>query len=379
MKKISRMILPVLFIGFLTVVAAITLFDDSNVYSENEKRYLTPFPEFTWENIKSGNFAEELETYMSDHLWGRDFYVGVDAYYSKTMGKNALRDIYSTDDGYLINAPKEQDKSDPVNHYEKNLSNFESFTVFNGIKSTLIIVPSSGYIMEDKLPDFHKEYNDGELIVKASEATPSVRFLDAREPLMEAYAKGKQVYYKTDHHLTSQGSYELYKAYCKLNGMEYPEVGEYTITTHGDFYGTTYSGSGYWLTKPDNLEIWDLGESVTVTVVEGDESEVCNSMFFKEHLGQMDKYPVYLDGNHSYVKIENPNAKGGKLLVIRDSFGQNFVPFLAHNYKEIYMLDMRYYRNPISLITENAKIDEVLYIYGIDTLLTDSSSSYLFF
>ena len=101
-------------------------------------------------------------------------------------------------------------------------------------------------------------------------------------------------------------------------------------------------------------------------------------MFFKENLKVADKYPVFLNGNQGYVKIENPTAKGGTLLVVRDSFGQNFVPFLAHNYKEIYMIDLRYYRNSLAAIGQTAKIDEVLFIYGIDTLLTDSSTSYLF-
>ncbi len=375
MKKISKLIMPVVFIGFLSLVAVMTLCD-KGVYSENEKRYLAAFPEFSWETLKNGEFTKGLEEYMSDHLWGRDFYVGVDAYYSKAMGKNAINDIYSTDDDYLINEPKELVTEDGANHFEKNISNIESFTFLNGVDATLIIVPSAGYVMEDKLPKYHGKYQDGELIAYAAEKTPSVKFYDARDPIMNAYNNGKQVYYRTDHHLRSEGSYALYSGYCDFRGLECPPKDTYTITRYENFYGTTYSGSGYWLTKPDTLETWDLGEKVTVTM--GDGSESYDSMFFKDNLAMADKYPVFLNGNQGYVKIENPAAKGGTLLVIRDSFGQNFVPFLAHNYKEIYMLDMRYYRNSLATISQSTKIDEVLFIYGIDTLLTDSSTSYLF-
>ena len=122
MKKISKLILPFVFMAFLVVVAVMTLCD-KGVYSENEKRYLAPFPELSWETLKNGEFTKGLEEYMSDHLWGRDFYVGVDAYYSKTVGKNALGNIYSTADGYLINAPKSEETQDGANHFEKNIQN----------------------------------------------------------------------------------------------------------------------------------------------------------------------------------------------------------------------------------------------------------------
>ncbi len=380
MKKynIKKMILPFLFIGTLTIMSVITFFGGQEEYSENEKRVLAVFPTVSLKGVINGEFQDGLETYISDHLIGREFFVGINAYFSKLLGKNALNDIYSAKDSYLINAPKEQSDKDAVNHFEKNMQNFEKFTALNGIESTLVIVPSAGYVMEDKLPSFHKEYTDQELILKAAASTPSVRFFDARGCLVEAYGEGKQIYYRTDHHLTSQGSYELYKAFCSFNGLEFLPKEEYNITRYEGFYGTTYSGSGYWLTAPDYLEVWDLGEPVKVTFKEN--GDVHSSMFFTEHLKQKDKYPVYLDGNHGYVKIENTQAKTQKnLLIVRDSYGQNFAPFLAHNYKNIYMLDMRYYRKSVSSLVKDAQIDEILYLFGIDTITGDSSTSYLFF
>ena len=376
-KNIKKMIFPFLFVLALCVVSAVTFFNTSNNYSENEKRFLAVFPEFSIKTVMNGSFQDELETYMSDHIMGRDFFVGIEAYFSNIMGKNALQDIYKAEGGYLINAPKPLPKKGETDHFGKNLTNMETFSLMNGIESTLVIVPSAGYIMEDKLPVFHKKYNDDKLIMKAAEKTPSIKFLDVRKILFDAYKSGRDVYYRTDHHITSRGSYEIYKAYCDFSGLDCPSENLYTVENHEGFYGTTYSGSGYWLTKPDELEVWDLGEDVTVTLEE--DGEVSDTMFFEKHLNQQDKYPIYLDGNHSYVKIENPKAEGGTLLVIRDSYGQNFVPFLAHNYKKIYMLDMRYYRKSMSELFGSEKIDEILYLYGIDTLLTDSSTSYLFF
>ncbi len=372
--RVRKLILPILFMGTITVMSLITFFGPHRTYSENEKRMLASFPKFSFDAIASGKYQQELETYISDHITGRDFFVGIDAYFSNLMGKNALGDIYKSEGDYLINAPK----NDVNGHFVKNMNNFEKFAAKTGVPSAIVIVPTAGYIMEDKLPGFHGEYNDDRLFETASELTPSVKFFDARQPLIEAYNGGKQLYYRTDHHLTSAGSYELYKAYCDFSGLDCPEESEYAKETYGGFYGTTYSSSGYWLTKADDIELWNLGEKVSVTHDETD-GAASDTMFFKEHLNKKDKYPVYLDGNHSYVKIENPRAEGGNLLIVRDSYAQCFAPFMSHNYKNIYMLDMRYYRNSVLGLVEENNIDEVLFLYGIDTLLTDSSSSWLLF
>jgi len=123
-RNIKKMILPILFMGALTVMSAVTFLNTGNIYSENEKRILAVFPEFSLKSILNGDFQDGLETYISDHIAGRDFFVGVDAYYSKAMGKNALKDIYSTKDGYLINAPCRQPENDDTNHFENNMMNF---------------------------------------------------------------------------------------------------------------------------------------------------------------------------------------------------------------------------------------------------------------
>lgn len=370
MKKVKKYLLIVLFMGAIIIMGLLTFIGPDKTYSENEKRILAEFPEFSWSTIASGEFQDGLEKYIADHLPGRDFFVSTNAYSDKLMGKNTLKDIYSADDGYLINAPKEN--SDEV--FKKNMQNFNAFTAKTGIDSTLVIVPTAGYIMEDKLPAGHKPYREDELFKTASSLTGNISFFDARSTLYNSYIEGKGIYYRTDHHLTSEGSYCLYKDLCDYMGLEYPSKEKYSIEKITGFYGTTYSGSGYFLTESDTLEIWDLGLNVKVTFEDGKTSD---TMFFKEHLKNMDMYPVYLDGNHSYVRIENPDAKEGNLLVVRDSYAQNLAPFLAHNYKNIHMLDMRYYRGSITEFLKDKDIDKIMYVYGMDTLITDASTTWL--
>ena len=101
-------------------------------------------------------------------------------------------------------------------------------------------------------------------------------------------------------------------------------------------------------------------------------------MFFYSYLDEDDKYPVYLDGNHPYTVIKNASADSDKkLMVIKDSFAHSLVPYLADHYSEIVMVDLRYYTDPVSEIIKSEKIDEVLVLYSIDNLATDTGVAWI--
>jgi len=372
-KKIKKLILPLAFILIIVALSVLTFALPQKEYSETEKRYLEKFPEFSAESVLNGEFQDKFEKYVSDHIPGRNFFVGLNSYFSLAMGRNTISDIYFCKDGYLINAPRDN----KTETFEKNLKNFNEFTKAVNVPSSIMIVPRTGYIMEDKLPAFHGKYNDDELFETASSLTSDISFIDTRSALFQAASKGEQVYYRTDHHLTSAGTYELYKLYCTSNGLVYPEKSVYTVKKSSDFWGTTAAGSGYNLTEADTIEMWVGKENVTVTINDGTKDEVYDGAFFEKHLEKDDKYPVFLDGNHALTIIENPESSGGTLLMIKDSYAHCLAPFLAHNYSKIYLVDMRYYRKSVSQLAEEKEIDEILYIYGLDSLLTDTNSAWL--
>ena len=78
---------------------------------------------------------------------------------------------------------------------------------------------------------------------------------------------------------------------------------------------------------------------------------------------------VFLDGNHNFERIvNNDNEDGKKVLVIKDSYAHCFVPFMAENCSQIDMVDLRYYLNNVSALTEQNSYDEVLILYGISNM-----------
>ena len=233
------------FLVFLGVMAVLLFALPDKDYSPNEKRYLASAPEVTVEGILSGKTQEDLEKYTADQIPGRDFYVGVNAYWNLATGRNAAQDIYYCDGGYLINAPKAMNET----VFTNNLTKFDQFAAQLGVPADLIMVPSTGYLMEEVLPTFHGAYDDDQLYDLASQQLQTVRLIDVREDLKEGKETG-QICYRTDHHLTSYGNYLLYRSYQIAQGAPYLSRDAYEVASYDGFYGTTWSGSGYWGVAP---------------------------------------------------------------------------------------------------------------------------------
>ena len=373
MKKLYCVLPMLVFLVFLAVMTLLLLFGPKGDFSQNEKRVLAQAPEVTASAVLQGETQKQLESFTSDQVPGRDFFVGVNAYWTLITGRNGAQDIYYGKDGYLINAPK------PFNEtlLTDNLSRFDDFAAKTGLPADLIMVPTTGYLMEDKLPAVHGTYHDDQVYDLAAKTVGTLRILDVRDTLRQGAQTG-QVCYRTDHHLTSFGNYLLNVAFQQANGRFALGQDGYSVSTHEGFYGTTWSGSGFWRTPPDSVELWDSGAKVTVTLDDGaGQVRTSGSVFFPDHLRDLDQYPVFLDGNHALTTIENPSAPGGTLLVLRDSYAHCFATFLASQYQKVYLLDLRYYRTPVSDFLAQHPADQLLVLYGVDNLLTDNNSAWL--
>lgn len=365
---------PIAFCLFVALLAVLLFAVPDKAYSDNEKRYLAQKPTVTWESIVNGSFSDEIENWIADQFPGRDLWVGIHAYFSYLTGRNAQQNIYLAKNGYLINAPS----NDDLTMFKTSIGRFEKFAQTTGLPASMILVPSTGYLKEDLLPVGHKDYADDRMFDYAKENTDNITFVDLRDALFAADAEFP-VAYRTDHHLTSYGNYTLYQNWRMMIGKDFLQQDNYSVETVDGFYGTTWSGSGYWLTEPDSVELWNSGADVSVVISDGGEADVtADSLFFRTHLEEKDMYPVFLDGNHTLTTITNPDAAEGTLLVIKDSYAHGFVPFLADHYQTIYMIDLRFYRGKVSEFAVEHNVDELLFLYGASTLLTDSNSAWLF-
>lgn len=372
LKKAKNALLTVLFVSVLGVLTALFAILPKAERSQNEKRILAEKPDTSLSSITEGKFSKQLEEYFSDHFPFRDFFVGINSYTKLLLFENGASGIYKCKNGYLIAEPGNID----LKKAESNINTLLSFASRTGLPSSAMAVPTPGYIMKDLLPSVHKEYRDGEVLSLLKKSCKDTKFIDLQTPFF-SLANSTQLYYKTDHHLTSRGSLVMYEEFCKARSLQ---KYDFTLSqTEGGFYGTAYSKSGLWLTKPDDVEIYKSDNtSLEVTLKDGEKETKSNSLYFYSHFDDMDKYPVFLDGNHAVATLKNGSCHNGKrLLLIKDSYAHCFATFLIENYEEICMIDLRHFRGNLSEIIESDGLNELLFLFGTENLASSTDIPWL--
>ena len=96
------------------------------------------------------------------------------------------------------------------------------------------------------------------------------------------------------------------------------------------------------------------------------------SIYDRSYLDQKDKYSLFFGGNPPALTIRNENPEAhGTLLVVKDSFANSLLTYLAESYEEIYVFDPRYNRTPISEYAAQCGADEILVLYQIGNFAED--------
>ncbi len=358
--KKEEWLIILLFCGFLWGMLLCCLAMPREEFSEREKRYLAEAPRASWEAVASGDWGNEAETYMADHIPGRDFFVGLNAYFDLLTGRQAGKEIRVMGDR-LAEAPV-------TNHpsaISRNLGAINSFARAVEQPVDLMIVPSAGWAAGDG--DYRDAEIIGEIYAGAGEMVVPV-------DVCSVLGGKPELYFKTDHHWNSEGAYRAYAAYMNTLGREHRQEEDFDKAVYAQFQGSTYSRSALWLTKAEELELWTGSENLTVT--NGETEAWHEGVFYWERLEEADKYTVFLDGNHSLVRVLNPEQEG-KLLVIRDSYSNSLGCFLAESYGEVVLVDLRYYKHPISDLAASEGFDNILVCYSIGNFLTDTNFIWL--
>ena len=375
MTSKSKYIISVIFVAFIGIFAVLFWVLPKSDFSPKEKRYLQGFSEISVQSLTDGTFETDFENYINDHMVLRDVFMGVNSYSNIAVLNNGSDGVYKCSDGYLINEPATDSRLD------LNLSVTADFKEKTGIDTTVMIVPSTGYIMDDKLPLVHKNYNDDRYYnrIESFCQKNGLGFVDLRDTF-NSHKNSTQIYYKTDHHWTTVGAYLAYQSLCEKWGIEVKEKNGYIVEKTPDFYGTTYNTSGFWLNESDTIEVWKNRDNhSTCEITANGKTTAYKSMFFPKQLEGADKYTVFLNGNNPVTTVKNPDNKGKeKLLVIKDSFSHCLAPFLSEKFSQITLVDMRYYKKSVSEeIVKKDKFDKVLICMSMDNFLEDKDFAFL--
>ena len=380
MKKV-RIIIIIVFIGFFVLISGASLIIKDREFSPNENRYLAETPELSWDNILSGKFQDELEDYLRDQVCFRDGWITVKTGIQKACGDTDIGGAYVGKDGYDFEKITPEDVDEK--QVDRNIKAVEDYFMMasetiDKQKLSFLLVPTSGLVMQEKLPKNARLFDQAKYIDQVQKAMKDYNFVDVRDTLMDH--NDEYIYYKTDHHWTSAGACLAYDVWSEHTGGEAEtEDGLVKNVVSDKFRGSLYSK----ILDADSAydEIWTYGlqkdeafgsKDCTVTI---DEKQQLDSIYDDEKLQEKDKYAYFLGGNYGQVHIQNQKAaskaKGKNILIIKDSFANSFVPFVTQDYENIYMVDLRYYNGDMKAYLQEHEITDVLVLYNISNFISD--------
>ncbi len=367
-KELSR-ILAFAFIGGILLLAIASIIKPDVRFSEEENRVLAEFPEFSKESIADKEYMTGLEAYTSDQFILRDMWIKMKVQCDLLLGKRELNGVYLGEKQYLMQIPSEPD----MKNVGENLEAMNRFAEkHEDMKINAMIVPNAAFVMQDYLPSGAPVRDQGRDMKNIrKQLSEKIGFIDVTKTLQQHIDEG--MYYKTDHHWTSKAAEYSFQTAAPRLGIENP-VDDYTTYTVTDsFSGTLASRSGYHKTE-DAIEVFaPEGVELQYLVSDSDNGEKRPTVYEKDTLKEKDKYRLFFGGNHAMVDIVTTNDTSRKLVVFKDSYANCFVPFLLPYYNEIVMIDPRYYYDNVETLITNKKITDVLFLYNMDTFMTDNS------
>ncbi len=365
-------------LGLLVIIygfAVAMLVTPDKAFSEEENRVLQTLPRFSVESLTSGKFTKDIASYCTDQMPLRNAFVGTKAVAETVFTKRENNGVLLGKNGYII--AKTDYTSYPV--MDKNISAINTFAASPDFDVTVAIAGRSQDVLFRYMPDIYPAREVSDAAFARLNENLTVPQIDILTPLREHAAAGEYVYYRTDHHWTTLGAYYAYVEIISSYGIEpYPFEHFTREIVSEKFYGTTWSKAGMKWISPDQMEFFrfDGDENFVCEIV--DSGEVLDGFYDRSYLDKKDKYSAFIGGNNGRVKIyvEGSQKERETLVLIKDSFGHSLAPFLAMHF-DLDVIDLRYYKLPVTDVIREAGADKVLIIYNMDSLVSASNLTML--
>ncbi len=392
---------------FMILIFTISIFNmlspKDKTISEVENRTLAKKPVLTIESILSGEYTRDFENYFADNFAVRDNLVVLSKDIAALKGIKRAEEVALVDfDGQNVGGDSGEDKDDNVEAstkgnllilndtvmelYKFNEAKSKSYAnMINTVQSKLsddvkvysLLAPVQvEFLTNKKYKDLSDSQYDGINFVN-SNLSEKIIPVDAYTPIKEHI--NEYVYYRTDHHWTALGAYYAYTGFAEAAGIDPLPLDKFTKGEAPGFLGhlSTVNPSETVNNNPDNVIFYNSPAKSDMDVYfydkeTGEKKSYKGSVISKSYIDGDQKYGVFLGGDFALGVIKTNSNTNKKIMVIKDSYANAFIPFLLTDYSEIYVVDPRHYKeNIINLVNENS-IDEVMFLNYILTTNFDS-------
>lgn len=376
MKKYTEMLTVILFCVTVAALALFFVLLPDREFSQQENRNLASFPEVTAERFFSGELGREMNVYFADQFPMRDVFVKIKSAVEIGFLKGENNGVLYS---YEQLAVKDFDAYKSILEITENTDRIYGESVKAQINSlvrfgekaeipVVTLIPPRTIDITDRV--FPYDRPDGDLMfdLAKSALTDTAGYLDLLALLREKFDAGEYVYYRTDHHWTTLGAYYAYCEIMRSLGKEDKILPKDTfeIEQTEAFSGTTASRANFPFCRKDVLEIWHLPDDGEYEVIA--DGEDIGGFYARDYLSKSDKYSVFLDGTHNLTTIQKQGEERETLLVVKDSFANCLIPFLAREY-DIIAVNIHTV-NAISAAAEAYGADAILIVCNGENLMT---------
>jgi len=378
MNKTAMKIMGIVFPVILTAVMIANLILPDRSFSEEENRVLQERPSFSIASFLAGRYEKKAESYAEDQFIARNGFIKIKTAADTAMGMTSSNGVFRGRDGYLL-----EDITAPSgDQLSLTISSLKDFRAKNpDISMSFLLAPNAANILSDKLPLFAATENQN-LYMDAflgSLSSSGYEVIDVRDAFREKI-ENVQLYYRTDHHWTTDGAYIAYLEYVKKLGIPDDTVYD-ALVVKNDFRGTLASKSGFTNGKNDALTIYlPTAESpYDPSVIYYPDTTDKTTVFYRlDSLDTKDAYTVFGGSNHPVYTVRTPIRDNEQcLLLIKDSYANSMIPFLAQDYYQIVVVDPRYFYDDINTVINTYGVTDVLFLYNANTFFGDDSLSML--
>ncbi len=374
MKKTTSALMGTIFLVILMAVFIANIIIPDKKNSDEENRVLQQLPSFSVSAYKEGRFESKIEDYASDQFILRNGFIRLKTAADTALGGLESNGVYRCRDSYLM-----EDITVPTKDVkESNTSALTAFKEANpDLKMYFLLAPNAANILSDKLPVAVSTANQNKYMDDFFETVESLGItpIDVRDTFKDA-KKDTQLYYRTDHHWTTDGAY---LAFGQVNSvMELGNKVTYTdYAVKNDFRGTLASKSGFVNGMDDAIKIYlpaEDSEGYENSVIYYSDTKEKTTQFYQvDSLDTKDAYTVFGGSNHPMYTVRTPLDTDRHLLLIKDSYANSMVPFLSQCFSEIVVVDPRYFYDNIQDIISSESITDVLFLYNANTFFADMS------
>lgn len=380
--------------------------------SENEKRDLTPFPKFTVSGFLSGEWTAQVSLWYSDTYPLREGMIAANGSMQELYGirdeqVNAVVDADDIPDesegsegkdNEVVFNPTDDGGGEKVQGMYVNGNTAYQLYAFNkqNTDSYIALINSLDAQLDGKATVYDMVVPLHYQIALSRETADRFGASDCSEAISYIYKKlndgivsvdtlpqliahnDEYLYYRTDHHWTARGAYYAFVAFCETKGIEPTPLESYERLQFDGFLGTLYAEAGQpaaMKNDPDYVEAFvPMGtNAITVTERSGNVTEyrVVNEKTNAWYPAAGAKYNCFIAGDNPISEIRNPQiTDGSSIVIIKESYGNAFVPFLVDSYETVYVIDYRYWSGDLADFVIDNGIEDVLFLNVVNVTST---------